>query len=173
MQVDSKNNFTSVGGGETSERGKSSAGMPAFPFDLNNIIGFQFDQLKLALEYLARQQGEQQILINELLGRGPGSRLQDFNDDALQNGTGGYSVGHSPRGDTSENFGKDFEQKDIEDRGRASPLQAASQANRLIGALTEKFESMQAAMNEQENRMVKLEHKSEVAEQGYMKSKCF
>jgi len=52
--------------------------MPDFPFDLNNIIGFQFDQLKLALEYLARQQGEQQILINELLGRAPDARIIDY-----------------------------------------------------------------------------------------------
>ena len=55
MQVDQKN--------------KGKGGMPDFPFDLNNLLNFQFDQLKLALEYLARQQGDQQILINELLGK--------------------------------------------------------------------------------------------------------
>ena len=44
-----------------------------FPFDLNNLFNMQysFDQLKAAIEYLARQQGNQQILINELLNRDP------------------------------------------------------------------------------------------------------
>ena len=46
-----------------------------FPFDLNNLFSLQysFDQLKAAIEYLARQQGEHQRLINELLNREPGS----------------------------------------------------------------------------------------------------
>lgn len=34
---------------------------------------YSFDQLKMAIEYLARQQGDHQALINELLGREPGS----------------------------------------------------------------------------------------------------
>jgi len=46
-----------------------------FPFDLNNLFSLQysFDQLKMAIEYLARQQGNQQVLINELLSREPSS----------------------------------------------------------------------------------------------------
>jgi len=44
-----------------------------FPFDLDKLIDFShtFDQLKLAIEYLARQQGDQQVLINELLTKEP------------------------------------------------------------------------------------------------------
>ena len=46
-----------------------------FPFDLNNLFNMQysFDQLKIAIEYLARQQGNHQTLINELLAREPGT----------------------------------------------------------------------------------------------------
>ena len=36
---------------------------------------YSFDQLKAAIEYLARQQGEHQILINELLNREPGKEI--------------------------------------------------------------------------------------------------
>lgn len=44
-----------------------------FPFDLNNLFSLQysFDQLKAAIEYLANQQGQHQVLINELLNREP------------------------------------------------------------------------------------------------------
>ena len=61
----------------TSDKGKGG-GVPGFPFDLNNLFNLQFDQLRLALEYLARQQGEQQKLINELLGRAPGAMVTDY-----------------------------------------------------------------------------------------------
>lgn len=49
-----------------------------FPFDLNNLFSMQysFDQLKMAIEYLARQQGDHQTLINELLQREPGSIVE-------------------------------------------------------------------------------------------------
>ena len=50
MQADHKNNYVSV----AVPKDKQKGGMPEFPFDLNNLLGFQFDQLKLALEYLAR-----------------------------------------------------------------------------------------------------------------------
>lgn len=48
-----------------------------FPFDLNNLFSMQysFDQLKAAIEYLARQQGEHQSLINVLLEREPGKEV--------------------------------------------------------------------------------------------------
>lgn len=41
------------------------------PFDLNNLFNLQysFDTLKQAIQYLADQQGQQQILINSLLER--------------------------------------------------------------------------------------------------------
>lgn len=44
-----------------------------FPFDMNNLFNMQysFDQLKLAIEYLAKQQSDQQQLLNELLSRDP------------------------------------------------------------------------------------------------------
>ena len=51
------------------------ADKPDLPFDLDNLVEFNFnfthtfDQLKMAIEYLARQQGDMQILINELLAR--------------------------------------------------------------------------------------------------------
>ena len=48
--------------------------IPAFPFDLTNLMAIQFDNLKAAIEYLARQQGEQQILINEMVTAAPGAR---------------------------------------------------------------------------------------------------
>ena len=53
------------------------ADKPDLPFDLDNLVEFNFnfthtfDQLKMAIEYLARQQGDMQILINELLAREP------------------------------------------------------------------------------------------------------
>ena len=36
---------------------------------------YSFDQLKAAIEYLARQQGEHQSLINALLEREPGKEI--------------------------------------------------------------------------------------------------
>ena len=43
------------------------------PFDLNNLFNMQysFDQLKIAIEYLAKQQCDQQALLDELLTRDP------------------------------------------------------------------------------------------------------
>ena len=57
-----------------------------FPFDLNNLFSMQysFDQLKMAIEYLANQQGNQQVLINELLGKEPSSvTIIKGNDNGL------------------------------------------------------------------------------------------
>ena len=50
-----------------------------FPFDLNNLFSMQysFDQLKMAIEYLAKQQGDHQSLINELLAREPSASHKD------------------------------------------------------------------------------------------------
>lgn len=44
-----------------------------FPFDLNNLFNMQysFDQLKMAIEYLAKQQSDQQRLLNDLLNADP------------------------------------------------------------------------------------------------------
>ena len=44
-----------------------------FPFDLNNLFNMQysFDQLKMAIEYLAKNQSDQQTLLNDLLSRDP------------------------------------------------------------------------------------------------------
>ena len=46
-----------------------------FPFDLNNLFNMQysFDQLKAAIEFLAKQSGDHTVLINELLAREPGT----------------------------------------------------------------------------------------------------
>ena len=43
------------------------------PFDLDKLCNFShsFDQLKIAIEYLARQLGDQQMLINDLMTREP------------------------------------------------------------------------------------------------------
>ena len=41
--------------------------IPALPFNLNNLVSVQFDNLTAAIEYLARQVGEHQVLINELI----------------------------------------------------------------------------------------------------------
>lgn len=59
---DAKNTF------QSEERAKFD-----FPFDMDKLVDFShtFDQLKLAIEYLARQQGDQQVLINELLTKEP------------------------------------------------------------------------------------------------------
>ena len=63
--MDNQNNYASIGGADDAQSEKVKAGsttipgVPGFPFDLNNLLNFQFDQLKLALEYLARQQGDQ------------------------------------------------------------------------------------------------------------------
>ena len=52
---------------------KNEKGIVDFPFDLNNLFSMQysFDQLKMAIEYLANQQGNHQTLINELMAREP------------------------------------------------------------------------------------------------------
>ena len=80
--MDNQNNYASIGTddahSEKVKAGSTIPGVPGFPFDLNNLLNFQFDQLKLALEYLARQQGDQQILINELLGRAPDAKITDY-----------------------------------------------------------------------------------------------
>ena len=45
---------------------------------------YSFDQLKMAIEYLANQQGNQQVLINELLGKEPSSvTIIKGNDNGL------------------------------------------------------------------------------------------
>ena len=66
MQVSEEKGYTKV---------NDEKGTVDFPFDLNNLFSLQysFDQLKMAIEYLARQQGNHQTLINELLAREPGS----------------------------------------------------------------------------------------------------
>ena len=54
---------------------------------------------------------------------------------------------------------KDFEAEDLDvDDHMTTPLQAKSQANRMMGELSEKMEKMQAMLEQHENRMVKLEH---------------
>ncbi len=69
MQVNEKEGYTSVGANEKT--------LVDFPFDLNNLFSMQysFDQLKMAIEYLARQQGDHQNLINQLLQREPGTTI--------------------------------------------------------------------------------------------------
>ena len=92
--------------------------MPAFPFDLNNLLNFQFDQLKLALEYLAKQQGDQQILINELLGKGGKSPRKTANNS---------------EDDNDEISPKDMGDNEIDENGNmVSPLQSSSQATRMV-----------------------------------------
>lgn len=67
---------------------KAKGGLPAFPFNLDNLFTLQFDQLKAAIEYIARMQGEQQVLIQEILTSKPGSitrdhKLADGADDEI------------------------------------------------------------------------------------------
>lgn len=65
-----------------------------FPFDLNNLFSMQysFDQLKMAIEYLAKQQGDQQVLINELLRREPGAEVRIIDKKSQEsNRSGGKS----------------------------------------------------------------------------------
>ena len=71
MQINQAEGYTDVGQSYTKEEKVKSD----FPFDLNNLFSMQysFDQLKMAIEYLAKQQGDQQVLINELLRREPGT----------------------------------------------------------------------------------------------------
>jgi len=54
--------------------------------------------------------------------------------------------GHSPRNDDINNL-KDLDDN-FDDRGMKSPLQSASQANQMVGMLSEKFEKMQAILDE-------------------------
>ena len=58
--------------------------------------------------------------------------------------------------------GKDFEDDALRD-GIKSPLQQSAQGNRMVTALTEKVEKMNVMVQDQENRMVKLEHQSGVS----------
>lgn len=60
--LNSEMGYADVTGQEPSPRTvKSKAAEKPFdfPFDLNNLFSLQFDQLKQAIEYLARRQGEQ------------------------------------------------------------------------------------------------------------------
>ena len=61
-----------------------------FPFDLNNLFSLQFDNLRAAIEYIARQQSEQQVLIQELLSRpaGVAAKVQDFSLDKIDDVAG-------------------------------------------------------------------------------------
>ena len=74
MQVNEEKGYTHVDSGEDRPQTQTKA-IVDFPFDLNNLFSMQysFDQLKMAIEYLARQQGDHQVLINQLLEREPGS----------------------------------------------------------------------------------------------------
>lgn len=81
MQVNEEKGYTHVnandGEGDNDRPTTQSKTVLDFPFDLNNLFSMQysFDQLKMAIEYLARQQGDQQVLINELMDREPGSTI--------------------------------------------------------------------------------------------------
>lgn len=55
----------------------SKKGLPPLPFDLSNLMSLQFDNLKAAIEYLAHQQGEQQLLIEEIITSTPGATVTD------------------------------------------------------------------------------------------------
>ena len=61
MQENKEKGYTHVDGGETDTPQTQSKAILDFPFDLNNLFSMQysFDQLKMAIEYLARQQGDQ------------------------------------------------------------------------------------------------------------------
>ena len=79
-----------------------------FPFDLNNLFNMQysFDQLKIAIEYLARQQGNHQTLINELLAREPGTthhieKIIERSTSSAQ-GRGGSRDGNQSQGSKSK-----------------------------------------------------------------------
>lgn len=75
MQVNEEKGYTHVDGGDSGRPQTHSKTILDFPFDLNNLFSMQysFDQLKMAIEYLARQQGDHQVLINQLLEREPGT----------------------------------------------------------------------------------------------------
>ena len=68
---------------ETTTEAKSTfihtqTGTKDFPFDLTNLCNFanSFNILKNAIEYLAKQQSDQQILIVELLESKGGENLE-------------------------------------------------------------------------------------------------
>ena len=107
----------------------------------------------MAIEYLARQQGDQQILINELLGRAPDAKITDYlpprsqvrsqMDDLGELDEAGKATlsqdaggAQSPRDGLAGEGGKDAE-VDAEDlRGNMrSPLQSSVNANRIVNAL--------------------------------------
>ena len=65
MQENKDKGYTHVDhsgcGGDDSRPQTQAKTILDFPFDLNNLFSMQysFDQLKMAIEYLARQQGDQ------------------------------------------------------------------------------------------------------------------
>ena len=61
MQVNAEEDYTHADPNESSSRPQTQAKTVVdFPFDMNNLfnMSYSFDQLKMAIEYLARQQGD-------------------------------------------------------------------------------------------------------------------
>ena len=132
----------------------------------------------MALEYLAKQQGEQQILINELLGKAPGAKITDYQIRTQQPSqidlgeldADGQGVTLSMDAGIPRTGDKQFEDDEIRD-GMQTPLQQSAQANRIAGALQEKIDKLNVMVQDQENRMIKVEHQNGVSVDGMKKGK--
>ena len=142
---------------------------------------YSFDQLKLAIEYLARQQGEHGTLINELLNKEPGQvkviertetviREQAARDgidgpDGLRGVRGhtGFDGEDGPQGTPGLGKITSMQSIDLDDVNKAlSPLQKqATQTQRLLGNLDATIEANQKAVEDHEKRLAKLESKGE------------
>ena len=76
-------NPVEVSSGDTARLQEGKNAKHNFPFDMDNLFNmkYSFDQLKMAIEYLAKQQSDQQELLQELLAR------PDKNFDVLSQGS--------------------------------------------------------------------------------------
>ena len=146
MQVNEEKGYTHVDGGESSRPQTQAKTIVDFPFDLNNLFSMQysFDQLKMAIEYLARQQGDHQVLINQLLEREPGTvkiieRTETvIKEPAAQTHSGNLSTAKmSPAltkaSPTAENSAKMLQTDAIPHTNNDTQTQAATTANFGVG----------------------------------------
>ena len=143
-------------------------GMPKdFPFDLNNLFSLQFDNLRAAIEYIARQQSEQQVLIQELLSRpaGVAAKVQDFTldkIDAVADEAGKEDVVSEVSLGGTKVQAADADKADGKE-GRSLLQETAHQTNRMLGNLHEKIEKMQTTLDDHQMRMITVEQKYETS----------
>ena len=87
------------------------------------------------------------------------AELDEAGKGTLSQDAGGAQ---SPRKDDDLAEAKDFVDEDLRGNMR-SPLQSSVHANRIVAALQEKIDKMQVLTQEQENRIVKLEHQTGIS----------